>query len=110
MDKKQHKSGAVKEYGNMGSRIFNGGIQNLKKPSYLYLSSQNINTESCNENIGPQKWGVHNGNFCLICIVQKLYILAGVQLISHFRKRIRTNIRINTRSSHNANSLSAIFN
>ena len=50
MDKEQHKSGALKEYGNMGSQIFNGGIQNLKKQLF---SSQNINMESCNENIGP---------------------------------------------------------
>ena len=98
MDKEQHKSGALKHllgYGNMGSQIFNRGIQNLKDNSYLYLSSRNINTASCNENFGPQKWAAHSGNFCLMSIVQKLYILDGVQLISHFRRRIRTNIRIN---------------
>ena len=32
MDKEQHKSGALKEYGKTGSQISNGGIQNLKKP------------------------------------------------------------------------------
>ena len=35
MDKEQHKSGALKEYGNMGSQIFNGGIQNFKKTTVI---------------------------------------------------------------------------
>ena len=79
---------------------------------YLYLSSQNISTESCNENVGPQKWEANSGNFCLICIVQKPYMLTDVQIISHLFQNYRGSLLARpyciTHSWHNLAILASV--